>query len=162
MGASGTSRGCPTRDSEGGESSLGVSFSAFAVGSDRMSRLAAKIDMPVNVRDYETEEESGSEWRRCNNTNAGQRARRSKEQRQIAERNKDTVYSLVDVSASGRVLLCPAEERRAIFGRFQGKRTKHPLRFQNHPGRQSGAIGKLNSLVYMPQFLFHLLLMYFP
>ena len=45
MGSSGVSRGCPTRDSEGGESSLCGSLSAFTVGSDCISRLAVKIDM---------------------------------------------------------------------------------------------------------------------
>ena len=47
MGSSGAGRGCPTRDSEGGESSLSGRFSAFAVGSDCISILAARIDMVV-------------------------------------------------------------------------------------------------------------------
>jgi len=47
IGSSGASRGCPTRDSEGGESSRGDSLSAFAVGSDCTSILAVKIDMIV-------------------------------------------------------------------------------------------------------------------
>lgn len=47
MGASGASRGCPTRDSE---ESSGGNFSAFAVGGDCTPKLAVKTDILVTWR----------------------------------------------------------------------------------------------------------------
>jgi hypothetical protein len=62
MGASGASRGCPRKDSEGGESSFGGSFSAFAVGGDCTPRLAVKIDIVVTCASCEREETSRPVW----------------------------------------------------------------------------------------------------
>ena len=109
MGASGASRGCPTRDSGTGASS-GRNFSAFAVGGDCTPRLAVKTDILVRWRFLRPRRPVGQSGGVGTNTNTGQGCQRWKEKQRIAEGNKGTAYYLVKVKSLRRVLLCRAEE----------------------------------------------------
>ena len=87
-------------DSEGGECSLGSSFSAFTLEGDCTPILAVKIDILITYAIYETEETSGQEWRRGTTRPP---ARDAKGRTKNNGSRKDIAYYLVQVKPLGRV-----------------------------------------------------------
>ena len=76
---------------------------------------------------------------------------------------KDTAYSLVEVTSSGGVLLCPAEEEGDFWAvsRKEDKASAPPSKMT--PGRQSGTAQKVQqSYTYALFSLLHFPLLYLP